>query len=88
MEDSHALIAPFNQVHGQGFFAVFDGHAGKHAAEWCGQHFHEVRLSLTTEGYAGELTSPADMMVPLRVVNLVPPEGHEKQPDLAHSRHP
>lgn len=41
MEDSHALVAPFNQVHGQGFFAVFDGHAGKHAAEWCGQHFHE-----------------------------------------------
>ena len=45
MEDSHTLVAPFNQVHGQGFFAVFDGHAGKHAAEWCGQHFHEVRLS-------------------------------------------
>ena len=44
MEDSHALVAPFNQVHGQGFFAVFDGHAGKHAAEWCGQHFHEVRF--------------------------------------------
>jgi len=41
MEDSHALVAPFNQMHGQGFFAVFDGHAGKHAAEWCGQHFHE-----------------------------------------------
>ncbi|KAF9784471.1 protein serine/threonine phosphatase 2C [Thelephora terrestris] len=41
MEDSHTLIAPFNQVHGQGFFSVFDGHAGKHAAEWCGQHFHE-----------------------------------------------
>jgi hypothetical protein len=47
MEDSHALVAPFNQVHGQGFFAVFDGHAGKHAAEWCGQHFHEVRSLLT-----------------------------------------
>lgn len=45
MEDSHALVAPFNRVHGQGFFAVFDGHAGKHAAEWCGQHFHEVRFS-------------------------------------------
>lgn len=25
---------------GQGYFAVFDGHAGKHAAEWCGHHFH------------------------------------------------
>ena len=48
MEDSHALVAPFNQVHGQGFFAVFDGHAGKHAAEWCGQHFHEVCSSSKT----------------------------------------
>ena len=53
MEDSHALIAPFNQVHGQGFFAVFDGHAGKHAAEWCGQHFHEVRSPPAT-GAAAE----------------------------------
>lgn len=52
MEDSHALVAPFNQVHGQGFFAVFDGHAGKHAAEWCGQHFHEVRPSPAAGRYA------------------------------------
>jgi hypothetical protein len=36
---------------------VFDGHAGKHAAEWCGAHFHEVpglascrSLDLTTLG--------------------------------------
>jgi len=58
MEDSHALIAPFNQVHGQGFFAVFDGHAGKHAAEWCGQHFHEVCPFRVTGRRAGELTSP------------------------------
>jgi Protein phosphatase 2C len=44
MEDSHTLVAPFGQINGQGFFAVFDGHAGKHAAEWCGQHFHEVLI--------------------------------------------
>ena len=56
MEDSHALVAPFNKVHGQGFFAVFDGHAGKHAAEWCGQYFHEVRPSPATGKHAGELT--------------------------------
>lgn len=64
MEDSHALIAPFNQVYGQGFFAVFDGHAGKHAAEWCGQHFHEVRTPPNTGRHVGELISPADAIVP------------------------
>ncbi|CAG8742903.1 1180_t:CDS:2, partial [Racocetra fulgida] len=24
------------------FFSIFDGHAGKQAAEWCGNHFHEI----------------------------------------------
>jgi len=41
MEDSHSFVADFAGVRGQGYFAVFDGHAGKHAAEWCGEHFHE-----------------------------------------------
>ena len=26
----------------QGFFAVFDGHGGRSAAAWCGEHFHKV----------------------------------------------
>jgi protein phosphatase PTC1 len=43
MEDAHSFVVDFDAVRGQGFFAVFDGHAGKHAAEWCGSHFHEVR---------------------------------------------
>lgn len=42
MEDSHAFMYDFGGVQGQGYFAIFDGHAGKHAAEWCGDHFHEV----------------------------------------------
>jgi protein phosphatase PTC1 len=42
MEDAYAFVADFASVRGQGYFAIFDGHAGKHAAEWCGQHFHEV----------------------------------------------
>jgi len=42
MEDAHAFIYDFDGVKGQGYFAVFDGHAGKHAAEWCGAHFHDV----------------------------------------------
>ncbi|KAF8590962.1 protein phosphatase 2C [Ramaria rubella] len=44
MEDAYAFVADFASVRGQGYFAIFDGHAGKHAAEWCGQHFHEYLL--------------------------------------------
>jgi protein phosphatase PTC1 len=44
MEDSHSFVTDYAGVRGQGFFAVFDGHAGKHAAEWCGSHFHEYLL--------------------------------------------
>lgn len=44
MEDAHSFVVDFDSIRGQGFFAVFDGHAGKHAAEWCGNHFHEALL--------------------------------------------
>ncbi|KAH7924269.1 protein phosphatase 2C [Leucogyrophana mollusca] len=44
MEDAHSFVVDYAGVRGQGFFAVFDGHAGKHAAEWCGEHFHEYLL--------------------------------------------
>ncbi|ODN73750.1 hypothetical protein L202_07286 [Cryptococcus amylolentus CBS 6039] len=50
MEDAHSFVYDFAAVKGQGYFAVFDGHAGKHAAEWCGQNFHEYLLdALITE---------------------------------------
>ncbi|KAK3811151.1 MAG: phosphatase 2C-like domain-containing protein [Benniella sp.] len=42
MEDTHAFIYNYEGIPGHGFFAIFDGHAGKAAADWCGQHFHEV----------------------------------------------
>ncbi|KIM29867.1 hypothetical protein M408DRAFT_67281 [Serendipita vermifera MAFF 305830] len=44
MEDSHSFVVDFDDIRGQGYFGLFDGHAGKHAAEWCGQHFHEYFL--------------------------------------------
>lgn len=47
MEDAHSFVTNFAGVKGQGFWAVFDGHAGKHAAEWCGEHFHEVNCRHT-----------------------------------------
>lgn len=46
MEDAHSIVVPFGGVRGQGFFAIFDGHAGKQAAEWCGQNFSGVWLHL------------------------------------------
>ena len=45
MEDAHSFIVDFDSVRGQGFFAIFDGHAGKYAAEWCGNHFHEACIA-------------------------------------------
>lgn len=44
MEDAHSYTVDYAGIHGQGFFAIFDGHAGKEAADWCGEHFHKVRL--------------------------------------------
>ncbi|GAA5847938.1 hypothetical protein JCM9279_003501 [Rhodotorula babjevae] len=44
MEDAHSFVYDFAGLKGQGYFAVFDGHAGKKAAEFCGLHFHEYLL--------------------------------------------
>ena len=44
MEDAHSYVFNYDGVHGQGFFAVFDGHAGREAADWCGKNFHEVSV--------------------------------------------
>ncbi|KAI8068462.1 phosphatase 2C-like domain-containing protein [Gongronella butleri] len=42
MEDAYTCVTNYNNVPGQGFFAIFDGHAGKATAEWCGNNFHNV----------------------------------------------
>jgi len=33
MEDAHSYVFDYAGVHGQGFFAVLDGHAGREAAD-------------------------------------------------------
>lgn len=43
MEDTHRYIHNFGNVLGQTYLAVFDGHAGRHAADWCFEHLHQVR---------------------------------------------
>lgn len=42
MEDVHTYIANFAERVDWGYFAVFDGHAGKNSARWCGNNLHAV----------------------------------------------
>ncbi|ODV75975.1 type 2C protein phosphatase PTC1 [Cyberlindnera jadinii NRRL Y-1542] len=42
MEDVHTYVENFVERLDWGYFAVFDGHAGKEAAKWCGQHLHTL----------------------------------------------
>ncbi|PVZ99152.1 hypothetical protein BB558_004856 [Smittium angustum] len=49
MEDSHSVINNFCDVDGQLYAAIFDGHAGKQAAKWCGENFHEILKDLLSK---------------------------------------
>lgn len=44
MEDAHAFFYDFDGVQNCGFFAIYDGHGGKSAADWCGSNLHRVFL--------------------------------------------
>ncbi|CAG8721382.1 13517_t:CDS:2, partial [Acaulospora colombiana] len=65
MEDSHSFVVDFDDIRGQGYFGLFDGHAGKHAAEWCGQHFHEVaELPEVDNGKRWKNSSSSQLPIP------------------------
>ncbi|KAJ3342914.1 Protein phosphatase 2C 1 [Gonapodya sp. JEL0774] len=49
MEDAHAFHYNFSGVDGDGFFAIYDGHAGKAAADWCGNNLHGVLANVLAE---------------------------------------
>lgn len=40
MEDVHTYVANFAERLDWGYFAIFDGHAGKLTARWCGNNLH------------------------------------------------
>jgi protein phosphatase PTC1 len=42
MEDVHTYIANFAERVDWGYFAIFDGHAGKDTARWCGNNLHRL----------------------------------------------
>ena len=39
-------VRNFDNVPGHGFFGVYDGHAGKQAAAWCGDNLHGVCIGV------------------------------------------
>jgi len=49
MEDAHCIVDKYNGVDNQGFFAVYDGHGGKEAANFCSQHLHQIFGELLTQ---------------------------------------
>lgn len=42
MEDVHTYVANFAEKPDWGYFAIFDGHAGKQTARWCGNNLHTL----------------------------------------------
>ncbi|KAM3579509.1 mgpp2cl-1, protein phosphatase 2C-like protein 1 [Umbelopsis sp. WA50703] len=49
MEDSHRCVPDFGNIERQGFFGIYDGHAGKATAEWCGENLHQIFSSCLTK---------------------------------------
>lgn len=54
MEDVHTYVANFAERLDWGYFAIFDGHAGKLTARWCGNNLHTL---LESEILAKEATT-------------------------------
>ncbi|KAJ2403672.1 phosphatase 2C [Coemansia sp. RSA 2526] len=49
MEDAHFHQHDFEGVKGQLFMAIFDGHAGRQAAQWCGEHLAHIFLDVKSK---------------------------------------
>ncbi|KAL7665896.1 PPM-type phosphatase domain-containing protein [[Candida] zeylanoides] len=72
MEDVHTYVANFAEQLDWGYFAIFDGHAGKQTARWCGNNLHTLLEKEITSAEAS--ASPAS----------APPSGHSDVREHLH----
>ncbi|KAI5954527.1 MgPP2CL-1 [Candida jiufengensis] len=82
MEDVHTYIANFAERVDWGYFAIFDGHAGKDCARWCGNNLHtlleqEIDLELQDQSLTSNsrTQSPSDNSTDN--TNIPSPRGSE-----------
>ncbi|GBL50743.1 hypothetical_protein [Candidozyma auris] len=65
MEDVHTYVANFAEKLDWGYFAIFDGHAGKSTARWCGNNLHTLieqeLLAKEASANCGSGASPSDL---------------------------
>lgn len=63
MEDVHTYVANFAERLDWGYFAIFDGHAGKLTARWCGNNLHTLveQEILAKEGSSPGAASPSHL---------------------------
>ncbi len=54
MEDVHTYIYNYSELVDCGYFAIFDGHAGKDASRWCGSNLHDLVQKQISELSEGE----------------------------------
>mmetsp|Transcript_2834 Transcript_2834/g.3164 ORF Transcript_2834/g.3164 Transcript_2834/m.3164 type:complete len:363 (+) Transcript_2834:61-1149(+) len=60
MEDVHTYVANFAEKLDWGYFAIFDGHAGKQTARWCGNNLHtllEHEIVFNEDGNSNNLSN-------------------------------
>ncbi|KAI5962198.1 MgPP2CL-1 [Candida pseudojiufengensis] len=72
MEDVHTYIANFAERVDWGYFAIFDGHAGKDCARWCGNNLHtllEQEIDLKMQDQSTTTTSSKENSPPIDDIN-------------------
>lgn len=74
MEDVHTYVANFAEKLDWGYFAIFDGHAGKSTARWCGNNLHtllEQEILARETPATGSGASPSNLCEIKQVFNDV-----------------